>query len=173
VCVRDAVKLRPHKASEETSMSYTYQYPRAALTVDLAVVASVRERASEAQVLLIRRDKPPCEGAWALPGGFVELDETVEQAACRELREETSVQLEHAEQLYVYDSIDRDPRERIISVLHVAYVERDAHEPRAADDAREVAWHPLARLPELAFDHAQMLTRVRDHAIAHGKYRAE
>jgi 8-oxo-dGTP diphosphatase len=137
-------------------MAYSYEYPRAALTVDCVVFGS-GESNDETKVLLIRRAKPPFQGAWAIPGGFLELDETLEQAALRELREETGVVLARAEQLRAFDAIDRDPRERVISVVHVAFTRLADHAIAAADDAREVAWFALQQLPELAFDHRQVL----------------
>jgi 8-oxo-dGTP diphosphatase len=137
-------------------MAHTYEYPRAALTVDCVVLGHER---GEEHILLVRRARPPFEGAWALPGGFLDVDETLEQAALRELREETGVVVERAMQLAAFDAIDRDPRERVISVAHLALVaDISSHPPRAADDASEAAWFPLAKVPELAFDHAQMIT---------------
>jgi 8-oxo-dGTP diphosphatase len=141
-------------------MVFQYAYPRAALTVD-CVVFGHGEGAPK--VLLVRRGRPPFEGRWALPGGFLELDETLEQGARRELREETGVELGAApvEQLAAFDAIERDPRERVISVVHVAHVQLDEHRIEAGDDASEVAWFALDALPELAFDHAQVLARAR------------
>ena len=141
-------------------MPYSYPYPRAALTVDCAVVAS---HGGQPHVLLIQRDKPPSEGAWALPGGFLELDETLADAARRELREETSVTVERVQQLGTYDAIDRDPRERVLSVLHLAVLDGPPPAAKAADDARSARWFPLSALPELAFDHAAMLESVQKH----------
>jgi len=137
-------------------MAYTYEYPRAALTVDCVVFGS-RGTSPATHLLLVQRAKPPFEGAWALPGGFLELDETLEQAALRELREETGLVLAHAEQLGAFDAIDRDPRERVLSVAHVAFADMDAQAVEAADDARAVRWFPLDALPALAFDHAAVL----------------
>ncbi len=139
-------------------MPYQYPYPRAALTVD-CVVFGRRPRGYD--LLLVRRGKAPFAGSWALPGGFVELDETLEQAAIRELEEETGLSIESAEQLRAFDAIDRDPRERVISVAHVAVVERDAHAIRGADDADEAAWFALDALPSLAFDHAEVVALAR------------
>jgi 8-oxo-dGTP diphosphatase len=138
-------------------MSYSYEYPRAALTVD-CVVVGVAEDALK--VLLVRRGRPPFEGCWALPGGFVNLDETLEDAARRELHEETGVDLTHTaiEQLGAFDALDRDPRERTISIVHLAFVKVSDHPLRAGDDASDAAWFPLADLPELAFDHAHVLS---------------
>src|SRR3954470_2564983 len=113
-------------------MAYTYAYPRAALTVDCVVFGTGE---GPTKVLLVRRARPPFAGAWAIPGGFLELDETLEQGARRELREETGVVVTHVEQLGAFDAIDRDPRERVISVAHVVSVPIAEHPLHAADDA--------------------------------------
>jgi 8-oxo-dGTP diphosphatase len=140
-------------------MAHCYDYPRAALTVDCVVFG---RDGMDLHVLLIRRASPPFEGRWALPGGYLELDETLEQAARRELREETGLELERLEQLRAFDAIDRDPRERVISVAHLAEVELAKHQPRGGDDASEAAWFPLAGLPDLAFDHARIIACARE-----------
>lgn len=140
-------------------MSYQYEYPRAALTVDCVVFARA---GASVKVLLIRRARPPFEGHWAIPGGFVEPHETLEQAALRELHEETGISVAHAEQLRVFDAVDRDPRERVISVAHWCLVDAAAHAPKGSDDASEAAWFDLDALPALAFDHAAVLACARE-----------
>lgn len=147
-------------------MPFTYTYPRAALTVDCVVFGRSREGD---KVLLIQRAREPFAGAWALPGGFLELDETLAQAACRELREETGIALTSVEPLGVFDAIDRDPRERVISVAHVAEVDVDAHPIQAADDAQAVAWFALSALPALAFDHAQIIAAALGRRAREGR----
>jgi 8-oxo-dGTP diphosphatase len=145
-------------------MAYEYKYPRAALTVDCVVFGRARE---ELHVLLVRRGSAPFAGCWALPGGFLELDETLEQAALRELKEETGVVLTHAEQLHAFDAVGRDPRERVISVAHWCLVDDiHAHTPTGSDDASAAAWFPLNALPDLAFDHAQVLALARTRLAA-------
>lgn len=139
-------------------MAYQYEYPRAALTVDAVVFGRAP---GGLQLLLVRRKKPPFAGSWALPGGFLELDETLERAALRELEEETGIRLEALEQLRAFDAIDRDPRERVIGIAHFALVDVAQHTPRAGDDASEAAWFRLDALPELAFDHAQIIAVAR------------
>lgn len=139
-------------------MSYEYKYPRAALTVDIVVFG--REQDAW-KVLLIRRASAPHADSWALPGGFVEMDETLEQAALRELEEETGLRLTHAEQLRAFDAVDRDPRERVISVAHMAVVNVVDHSPTGSDDASDAAWFDLNTLPPLAFDHAEVLALAR------------
>ena len=94
-------------------MSYTYDYPRPALTVDAVVF---RKTTKQLEVLLIQRKHYPFEGMWALPGGFVEMEETVEQAVVRELEEETSLKIEGLKQLHTFSELGRDPRGRTISV---------------------------------------------------------
>ncbi|QGY46824.1 NUDIX domain-containing protein [Maribellus comscasis] len=132
---------------------YTYQYPRAALTTDAIVF--VREKNSTF-VLLIERGREPFKNKWALPGGFIEMDETLEQACIRELEEETGLKVEKITQFKTYDAIDRDPRHRTISVVHS--VELKEKEPvKGSDDAAHAAWFPIDDLPELGFDHQQIL----------------
>jgi 8-oxo-dGTP diphosphatase len=147
-------------------VSHTYRYPRPAVTVD-CVVFGLDDAALE--VLLIQRDRPPFEGRWALPGGFVDVGETVEQAARRELREETGLEQVFLEQLYTFSAVDRDPRDRVISVAHYALVRRADHRVVAATDARDAAWFPVAAVPPLAFDHdsilAMALARLRGKLV--------
>ncbi len=145
--------------------SYSYRYPRPAVTVDCVVLGL---DGPALKVLLIRRDRPPFEGRWALPGGFVDEDEPLEAAARRELREETGLDGVALEQLQTFGAIDRDPRDRVISVVHWALVRGAEHPARAADDARDAAWLPAARISGLAFDHdailALALRRLRERA---------
>lgn len=135
-------------------MSYTYKYPRGALTVD-CVVFGFDEGALN--VLLIERGQAPFKGSWALPGGFVKLDETLDQAARRELYEEAGLTNVFLEQLYTFGAVDRDPRERVVSVAHYALVKLAQHEARAATDAANARWFPISEIPKLAFDHAEIL----------------
>ncbi|MES2922872.1 MAG: NUDIX domain-containing protein [Verrucomicrobiota bacterium] len=135
-------------------MPFTYQYRRAALTVD-CVVFGFDEGALK--VLLIRRGIEPYQNRWALPGGFVRPDETLDAAALRELQEETGLSEIYLEQLYTFGGIDRDPRERVISVAYFALVRRADHLPAAATDAAEAAWFEVEKVPSLAFDHAEIL----------------
>jgi 8-oxo-dGTP diphosphatase len=133
---------------------YTYDYPRAALTVD-CVVFGLDDR-NDLKVLLIERDLDPYKGRWALPGGFVHLDETLEEAALRELREETGVEDVYLEQLYTVGTVDRDPRERVVTVAYYALVKLSDHKLRAATDASDAGWFSLDKLPKLAFDHHEI-----------------
>lgn len=135
-------------------MPHTYQYPRAALTVDCVVF---RMDDSELKVLLIERALEPFKGKWALPGGFVHVDETLDDAARRELEEEAGLQEVYLEQLYTFGTVERDPRERVVSVAYYALVKLAAHDTRAATDAADARWFPISKVPKLAFDHAEIL----------------
>jgi 8-oxo-dGTP diphosphatase len=135
-------------------MPHTYQYPRAALTVD-CVVFGFDE--GDLKVLLIERGLEPFKGRWALPGGFVRVDETVDAAARRELAEEAGLTSVFLEQLYTFGEINRDPRERVVSVAYYALVKLSEHEAKAATDAANAKWFPVSKVPKLAFDHADIL----------------
>jgi 8-oxo-dGTP diphosphatase len=137
-------------------MSYTYEYPRPALTVD-CVVFGLDLEAEDLKVLLIQRKGEPFAGKWAFPGGFTEMDETLEESAKRELLEETGISELYLEQLYTFGDPGRDPRGRTVSVAYYALVKMSDHVPRAADDASAAAWHSVGRPPRLAFDHAKIL----------------
>lgn len=145
---------------------YEYEYPRAALAVD-CVVFGLDE--TDLKVLLIQRRIPPFQHAWALPGGFVRLDETVEDAARRELQEEAGVTDVFLEQLYTFSSLGRDPRERVVTVAHYALAKLSDHRIRAATDAMGVGWFSLDDLPKLAFDHSDIVTAA--HERLRGKVR--
>ena len=132
-------------------MSPTYEHPRPALTVDCVVFAVVAE---QLEVLLIRRAGEPFAGSWALPGGFVDLGETVEAAARREALEETGLEVTLRSLLGVYSEPGRDPRGHTVSIVYVAEARG---EPAAGDDAAAVRVVALDELPLLAFDHARIL----------------
>ncbi len=136
-------------------MSYTYEHPRPALTVDCVIFGL--DESLDLKVLLIQRAQTPFEGQWALPGGFVEMEETLEAAALRELHEETGMEEVFIEQLFTFGAPDRDPRGRVISVAYFALVNLQDHRVKADSDARHVAWFSLDSLPPLAFDHADIL----------------
>lgn len=133
---------------------FTYKYPRAALTVDCVVFGFDD---GELKVLLIQRGLEPFKGKWALPGGFVQTDETLDAAARRELAEETGLENVFLEQLYTFGALDRDPRERVVSVAYYALVKLSDHQARAATDAANAEWFPISKLPKLAFDHGEIL----------------
>ena len=132
----------------------TYKYPRPGLTVD-CVVFGLDD--GELKVLLVSRGINPFKGFWALPGGFVRVEETLDDAARRELREEAGLTNIFLEQLYTFGAVNRDPRERIVSVAYYALVKSSDFETKAASDATEARWFPVSKLPKLAFDHAEIL----------------
>jgi 8-oxo-dGTP diphosphatase len=138
---------------------FCYDFPRPSVTVDIAIVT----RQKRPRIVLIRRKKEPFAGAWALPGGFIEMDETLEESARRELREETGVAAAHLVQLGTYGDPGRDPRGRTITVAYLARVNARQVKPVAADDAAEVNWFAVDAPPALAFDHDRILARVREH----------
>lgn len=135
-------------------MAHTYEHPRAALTVD-CVVFGFDE--GDLKLLLIQRDLQPFEGKWALPGGFVRVEESLEEAARRELQEETGVSKVYLEQLFTFGQPDRDPRERVVTVAYYALVKLSGHSVKAATDARNAAWFDVCDLPRLAFDHDEII----------------
>ncbi len=131
---------------------YTYEYPRPMLTADVMVTNA------KGEVLLVRRGNDPFKGCWALPGGFMEMDETIEHCAVRELEEETGLKVSEKDirLIGVYSAPGRDPRGRTVTL---AYSVRIGNETaKAGDDAAEVRWWPLNALPPLAFDHAQIVS---------------
>lgn len=145
------------------STEYHYSHPHPAVTTDVALF-TLRDR--HLCVLLIERGQQPFQGTWALPGGFLEIDEDLEQCAIRELREETGVEGVYLEQLYTFGAPGRDPRERVISVTYFALTRSDNLQPEAASDASKVAWFPITRLPKLAFDHAAIIRLAQQRLIA-------
>lgn len=133
---------------------YTYEYPRPMVTVD-TVIFTIQE--NDLKVLLVKRGVEPFKGSWAIPGGFVNMDESLEDAARRELYEETNVQDVYLEQLYTFGAPDRDPRGRVISVAYFALISAAHRELAARTDSAEVAWFSVYHLPALAFDHADII----------------
>ena len=133
-------------------MSYTYKYPRPAVTADCVVIT----KEAKPKVLLIKRGADPYKGAWAFPGGFLNMDETTEQCAIRELEEETSMRIQELQQIGAYSKVDRDPRGRTITVAYLAVVEKPT-EVKGQDDAAKAQWFPIDALPELAFDHDEIM----------------
>ena len=133
-------------------MTYTYKYPRPAVTADCVVIT----KEAEPKVLLIQRGNMPFKGGWAFPGGFMNMDETTEQCAIRELEEETGLRLLKVQQIGAYSKVDRDPRGRTVTIAYLAIVD----EPIAVtgqDDAAKAEWWPLSDLPYLAFDHYDIM----------------
>jgi 8-oxo-dGTP diphosphatase len=145
---------------------HSYEYPRAALAVD-CVVFGLDE--TDLKVLLIQRKLQPFQHTWALPGGFVRIDETLDEAARRELEEEAGVTDVYLEQLYSFGALDRDPRERVVAVAYYALAKLSDHRIRAATDAMGVGWFGLDDLPKLAFDHTGIVSSA--HERLRGKVR--
>jgi 8-oxo-dGTP diphosphatase len=135
-------------------MSYTYEFPRPAIAVD-CVVFGLDEQ--DLKVMAIRRGIPPFENQWALPGGFVRLDESLEMAAIRELKEETGIERVFLEQLYTFGDVERDPRDRVVTVAYYALINLSDHHIQATTDAKDAAWFPVSNPPKLAFDHDKIL----------------
>ena len=144
-------------------MPYTYEYPRPALTVDCIIFGL--DASNDLKVLLIERGYEPFKGSWALPGGFVDMEEDLEAAALRELEEETGVKDVYIEQLFTFGNPSRDPRGRVVSVAYYALVNLTQHPVKASSDARNVEWYSINEIPNLAFDHKEIfqtaLARLR------------
>jgi len=149
-------------------MAYTYKYPRPAVTVDCVIFGL--DESSQLKVLLIQRANDPYKDCWALPGGFVDMDEDLETAALRELQEETGVVNVFVEQLYSFGALGRDPRGRTISVAYFALVNLYKHPVQAASDAKKVAWFDLNQLPKLAFDHDKIMKVATERLRAKIRY---
>jgi 8-oxo-dGTP diphosphatase len=142
---------------------YCYNYPHPAVCTDV-VLFTIRE--GRLQLLLIRRGGEPFKGQWALPGGFLQIEEDLEGCALRELEEETGVTGVYIEQLRTYGQPGRDPRERVISVAYYALAPSERLTLQAASDATEASWFPAAVLPPLAFDHAKIIREAHERLVA-------
>ena len=133
---------------------YTYKYPHPAVTADCIVFACQNEKT---QVLLIKRGSEPCKDMWALPGGFMNIDESAEEAATRELKEETGIDVKEVTQVGAYSKVDRDPRERVITIAFYTVIDNPVRAV-GQDDAKQAEWFTLDNLPTLAFDHSEILS---------------
>jgi 8-oxo-dGTP diphosphatase len=147
-------------------MAYCYEHERPAVTVDVAIFTILE---GELKVLLVKRKNWPFEGMWAIPGGFIGMEESLEEAAARELEEETGVSDVYLEQLYTFGDPGRDPRTRVITVAYFALVSADQLHLRAASDAADVGWFSAYNLPPLAFDHDAIL----EYALTRLRYKLE
>mgnify|MGYP005849334379 CR=1 FL=1 len=145
-------------------MVYKYDHPHPALAADIALLTA---RGGRLSILLVRRGNPPFEDRWALPGGFMEIDETLAQCAARELVEETGVTGIELFPVAVFDAVHRDPRERIVTRVHAGLVRERAIKPRGDSDARDARWFYVSELPGLAFDHARIIAEVRQWLCRH------
>ena len=139
------------------NMSYTYEYPRPAVTADCVVITKEKEP----KVLLIQRGNEPFKGCWAFPGGFMNMDETTEQCAVRELEEETGLKVTEIKQIGAYSRVDRDPRGRTITVAYLAIIDK-VENVKGLDDAAKAQWFPLSDLPKLAFDHEEIMADAKN-----------
>ncbi len=138
---------------------HCYDYPRPAVTVD-ALIFWLQPQ--DMQILLIKRKKDPFKGCWALPGGFMDMDETPETAVVRELEEETGLKLEYVVQIGAFGAVDRDPRHRTISIAYMSIINNEAVEVKAGDDAAEACWFSLHDMPlRLAFDHKEVVQQAK------------
>jgi 8-oxo-dGTP diphosphatase len=142
---------------------YQYDHPHPAVTTDIVIFTIRDERL---KLLLVRRGGEPFKGRWALPGGFVGIEESLEDGARRELEEETGVSGVWLEQLYTFGAPDRDPRERVITVAYYALISSDKLAIRAATDAEAVGWFAMDELPELAFDHSDVVAMAQRRLVA-------
>ena len=147
-------------------MSFTYEYARPALTADCVVFGLDDE---ELKILLIQRGIEPFKGQWALPGGFARVGESMDDAARRELEEETGLRDVFLEQLYTFSTPERDPREHVVTVAYYALVNLSEHDVQASTDASNAAWFCIDDVPLLAFDHAEILKAA--HERLRGKIR--
>ena len=127
------------------------------LTVDIALI---NKKSNEVFILLIKRANEPYKDLWALPGGFVDMDETLIDAAKRELFEETGIAETDLKQFYTYGDLNRDPRGRTVSVVYYAFVNQNNTNAVAGDDAAETNWFSLKNLPQLAFDHQKIINEL-------------
>ena len=150
-------------------MTFSYDYARPALTVD-CVVFGLDDEEQELKVLLIQRDIEPFAGQWALPGGFVNVGEAVDDAARRELTEETGLKRVFLEQLYTFGKPDRDPREHVVTVAYYALVRLSDHRVQAATDARNAGWFAIDDVPKLAFDHQAILKKAHERLQSKVRY---
>ena len=136
---------------------YCYRYPRPAVTTDCVIFGFDGEKLS---VLLIQRGNEPFKGAWAFPGGFLDMDETAETGALRELEEETGMKDVFVEQFHTFSAVERDPRGRTITVAFYALVDSGKYKVKGNDDAVAACWYPVDDLPLLAFDHREIFERA-------------
>ena len=134
---------------------YTYKYPHPAVTTDCVVFGI---NGQKLEILLIERGNEPYKGCWAFPGGFLNMDENATQGALRELAEETGLKLEHIKEFGTFSDVNRDPRERVISIAFYALTEK--MDVQGGDDAAKAQWFALDEVPRLAFDHDLMLKKA-------------
>ena len=154
--IHSSENKQPIANSQQPKSQYCYQYPHPAVTADCVIFGF--DESNKIKVLLIQRGNGPYKGKWAFPGGFMEIDETVEQCARRELEEEPVLKEVTVEQCKTFTVVNRDPRERVITVAHYALVKLS--EVKANDDANDAQWFSLDEIPPLAFDHEEILNKA-------------
>lgn len=142
-------------------MFHFYKYPRPSVTTD-AIVTS--EKNGENYILLVRRKHEPFKNMWALPGGFINMNETLLEACKRELEEETGLSGINLEQFFTFDAVNRDPRGRTISVVFYAHIPKPVP-AKGSDDALEALWFPFVSLPPMAFDHEEIIKMYQESKI--------
>ena len=149
--------MKNHSAnSQQLKLNYCYKYPHPAVTADCVIFGF--DESNKMKVLLIQRGNDPYKGKWAFPGGFMNIDETAEQCARRELEEETGLKDVAVEQFYTFSDVNRDPRERILSVAHYAIIRLS--DVKGSDDAAKAQWFSIDEIPSLAFDHEFMFQKA-------------
>ena len=144
-----------HQVMED--FQYHYKYPHPSVTTDCVIFGFDGE---SVKVLLIERGGEPYKGCWAFPGGFLEMDESAEEGAKRELMEETGLTTPFVKQFHAFSAPDRDPRERVLTIAYYSLVRLS--EVKGMDDARQAKWFPLNEVPKLAFDHEEMLQVAKE-----------
>lgn len=138
----------------EKQGTYIYEWPRPAVTTDCVIFGF---DGGDLKILLIERGIEPYKGMWALPGGFLDMNEDAETCARRKLQQETCLENIFMEQLFTFSSVDRDPRYRVISIAYYALVKLSDYEAKAGTDTTSIKWFPLSEIPELAFDHKEIV----------------
>nr|WP_319398171.1 NUDIX domain-containing protein [uncultured Carboxylicivirga sp.] len=151
----------------KSKQTYCYEYPRPSVTTDCVIFGF---DGFELNILLVERGIEPFKDQWALPGGFVKMDETTEECARRELAEETGVENLFLEQLYTFSDVSRDPRGRVITVSYFALIKSTAFNLIGGDDASDAKWFPIDQVPSLAFDHDRILRVAHDRLKGKIKY---
>lgn len=146
--------------TSNNTTQYCYRYPHAAITADCVIFGF---DGTSLKILLVERGIEPYKGMWALPGGFMKIDETIEQTAKRELQEETGLTNVYLDQFKVFSDVNRDPRERVVTVAFIALVRPHDYQIIAGDDAVNALWFDDRSLPPMAFDHVMIINAAREH----------
>ncbi len=152
-------KKKDKKEEKKSGNAYSYKYPHPAVTTDCVIFGF---DGKDLHILLVERGGEPYKGYWALPGGFLNMDETVEECALRELKEETNVSNVFLEQFHTFSAVDRDPRERVLTVAFYALVKPGDYEVIGGDDAARAQWFEQNELPPLAFDHDEVISMAKE-----------